>query len=75
MAADIVGYSRLIESNEAATLATIKALRAEVIDPLLAEHKGRVAPGFIAMNQAWAHENSIPALQPFIARPVGRVAL
>ncbi len=42
MAADIVGYSRLIESNEAATLATIKALRAEVIDPLLAEHKGRV---------------------------------
>jgi class 3 adenylate cyclase len=42
MAADIVGYSRLIESNEAATLATIKALRAEVIDPLLAEHNGRI---------------------------------
>ncbi len=42
MAADIVGYSRLIEADEAATLAAIKALRAELIDPLLAEHKGRI---------------------------------
>jgi class 3 adenylate cyclase len=42
MAADIVGYSRLIESDEAATLAEIKVFRSEVIDPLLAEHKGRV---------------------------------
>ncbi|MER8441349.1 tetratricopeptide repeat protein [Mesorhizobium sp. M1312] len=42
MAADIVGYSRLMETDEAATLAAIKALRAEVIDPLLNEHDGRV---------------------------------
>ncbi|TIL69560.1 adenylate/guanylate cyclase domain-containing protein [Mesorhizobium sp.] len=42
MAADIVGYSRLMETDEAATLAAIKALRAEVIDPLLNEHNGRV---------------------------------
>lgn len=42
MAADIVGYSRLMEADEAATLGAIKALRAEVIDPLLNEHKGRV---------------------------------
>jgi class 3 adenylate cyclase len=42
MAADIVGYSRLIEADETATLAEIKLLRSEVIDPLLAEHKGRV---------------------------------
>ena len=42
MAADIVGYSRLIEADEAATLAAITALRAQVIDPLLAEYKGRV---------------------------------
>ncbi|MGH6931992.1 MAG: adenylate/guanylate cyclase domain-containing protein, partial [Dongiaceae bacterium] len=42
MAADIVGYSRLIEANEAATLADIAALRAQVIEPLLAEYKGRV---------------------------------
>ncbi len=42
LASDIVGYSRLIEQDEAGTLAAIKALRREVIDPLLAEHKGRV---------------------------------
>jgi TolB-like protein/class 3 adenylate cyclase/rhodanese-related sulfurtransferase/tetratricopeptide (TPR) repeat protein len=42
-AADIVGYSRLIEDDEGATLAAIKSLRAEVIDPLLKRHHGRIA--------------------------------
>ncbi|WP_343074113.1 rhodanese-like domain-containing protein [Microvirga zambiensis] len=42
MAADIVGYSRLAEMDENGTLAAIKALRREVIDPLLAEHHGRI---------------------------------
>ena len=42
LAADIVGYSRLIEQDEAGTLAAIKALREQAIDPLLAEHKGRI---------------------------------
>ena len=42
MAADVVGYSRLMEADEAATLAALKTLRADVIDPLLSEHKGRI---------------------------------
>ena len=42
LAADIVGYSRLIEQDEAATLEAIKDLRREVIDPLLAGHHGRI---------------------------------
>lgn len=42
VAADIVGYSRLIEADEAATLAAITALRKQVIDPLRVEYKGRV---------------------------------
>ena len=42
LAADVVGYSRLVELDEAGTLAAIKALRVEVIDPLLAEHHGRI---------------------------------
>jgi TolB-like protein/class 3 adenylate cyclase/Flp pilus assembly protein TadD len=42
MAADVVGYSRLMETGETATLAAINTLRAEVIDPLLSEHKGRI---------------------------------
>ena len=43
LAADVVGYSRLVERVEASTLVALKALRVEVIDPLLAEHKGRIA--------------------------------
>jgi TolB-like protein/class 3 adenylate cyclase len=42
LAADVVGYARLVEQDEAATLAALKALRQQVIDPLLAEHKGRI---------------------------------
>lgn len=43
MVTDIVGYSRLIEREEARTLSSIKTLRTEVIAPLLDFHKGRVA--------------------------------
>src|SRR4051812_44528153 len=43
MATDIVGYSRLMEADEASTLAAIKALRTDLIDPLLAQHHGRIA--------------------------------
>ena len=42
LAADVVGYSRLMETAEAATLARLKAHRAELIDPLLAAHGGRL---------------------------------
>ena len=42
MAADIVGYSKLVEQDEAGTLGAIRELRREVIDPLLAEHHGRI---------------------------------
>lgn len=42
LAADIVGYSRLIEADEAGTLAAMKALRCEAFDPLVAEYHGRI---------------------------------
>ena len=42
LAADVVGYSRLVEQDEAGTLSALKVLRREVIDPLLAEHHGRI---------------------------------
>jgi adenylate cyclase len=42
LAADVVGYSRLMEADEAGTLAALKAHRAELIDPKVAAHKGRV---------------------------------
>ena len=42
LAADMVGYTRLMGADEAGTLARLKALRAEVIDPEIAEHNGRL---------------------------------
>ncbi|WP_287303045.1 hypothetical protein [Mesorhizobium sp.] len=42
LAADVVGYSRLVEHDEAGTLSALKVLRREMIDPLLAEHQGRI---------------------------------
>jgi TolB-like protein/class 3 adenylate cyclase/cytochrome c-type biogenesis protein CcmH/NrfG len=42
LAADVVGYSRLVEKDEAGTLASVRKLRSEVIDPLLAKHHGRI---------------------------------
>jgi adenylate cyclase len=40
--ADMVGYSRLIGLDDAGTLARLKSLRANLIDPVIAEHGGRV---------------------------------
>lgn len=42
LAADIVGYSRLMEGNEQGTLAGLKALRREVFQPKTAEYGGRI---------------------------------
>jgi adenylate cyclase len=42
LAADVVGYSSLVERDEDRTLARLKALRRELIEPLIAEHQGRV---------------------------------
>ena len=42
LAADVVGYSRLMESDEAGTLAALKAHREELIDPTITDHHGRI---------------------------------
>jgi TolB-like protein len=42
LAADVAGYSRLIEADEEGTLRRLKALRADVIDPRIAGHRGRI---------------------------------
>ena len=41
-AADMVGYSRLIGADEEGTIARQKAHRAELIDPEIANHGGRI---------------------------------
>jgi adenylate cyclase len=42
LAADVVGYSRMMAADEAGTLARLRAARRDVVDPLMAEFKGRV---------------------------------
>ena len=42
LAADIAGYSRLMGKDEEGTLAALKACHREVIDPKVAEHRGRI---------------------------------
>jgi len=40
LAADIVGYSRLMHADEVGTLAVLKAHRRQLIDPTIAAHSG-----------------------------------
>jgi len=42
LAADVVGYSRLMEQDEAGTLAALIARRKQVLEPLVTKHQGRV---------------------------------
>ena len=52
LAADIAGYSRLMNEDEAATVDAWQAARAEVIKPSIAEYSGRIVKhtgdGFLA---------------------------
>ena len=51
LVADVVGYSKLMGSDEAGTLAQLEALRTEIIQPLITKHAGRlfkaVGDGFL----------------------------
>jgi TolB-like protein/class 3 adenylate cyclase len=42
LAADVVGFTRLMEQDDAGTLAALKARRAEILQPIVTKHSGRV---------------------------------
>src|SRR5262245_29781870 len=42
LVADVVGYSKLVGTDEAGTLAQLQALRSEIIEPQIAKHSGRL---------------------------------
>jgi adenylate cyclase len=42
LAADVVGYSRLARADEDRTLARLRTLRSDLIDPTIAVHNGRI---------------------------------
>jgi adenylate cyclase len=42
LTADVAGYSKLVAADEERTLARLRALRSDLIDPTIALHHGRV---------------------------------
>src|SRR6516162_6133237 len=42
LAADVAGYSRLIGADEEGTLDRLRSIRADVIDPSIAQYRGRI---------------------------------
>jgi adenylate cyclase len=42
LAADVVGYSRMMQADESGTLTALKARRKDVLEPLVARHRGRI---------------------------------
>jgi adenylate cyclase len=42
LVADMAGYSRLAGADEDRTLARLRALRSDLIDPTIAVHRGRI---------------------------------
>ena len=42
LAADVIGFSRLMAEDEAGTLSALKEHRRDVFDPLTAQHNGRI---------------------------------
>src|SRR5437763_14349988 len=42
LAADVAGYSRLMGADEEGTLERLKAYRRQLVDPKIAEHRGRI---------------------------------
>jgi class 3 adenylate cyclase/pimeloyl-ACP methyl ester carboxylesterase len=42
LAADVVGYSRLMGTDEIGTITSLKLHRRELVDPSIAEHRGRI---------------------------------
>jgi len=42
LAADVVGYSRLMDADEEATLATLNSHLTEFVEPTITDHQGRI---------------------------------
>ena len=53
LSADVVGYSRLMGIDEAGTLMRLKAMRRDVIDPLIAAHRAGRSNSW-AMGRWWS---------------------
>jgi adenylate cyclase len=66
LAADVVGYSKMMGEDEAGTLSRVRSLRSEIIEPKIAEHHGRL---FKAMGDGFLAE--FPSVVNAVACAVG----
>ena len=55
LAADVVGYSQLAGSDEDRTLARLRAVRSDLIDPTIAVHRGRDRQRSLSACRACVH--------------------
>jgi len=60
LAADLAGYSRLIDADEGGTLERLRALRRELIDPKIAEHRANSGCRACAWQRARGYEPDPP---------------
>jgi adenylate cyclase len=69
LVADVVGYSRLTGADEDRTLARLRALRSDLIDPVIAVHHRRVVKrtgdGALVEFRSVVELSAAPGLRPF----------
>lgn len=70
LAADVVGYSRLMEEDEAETLAALKAHREDLIEPKIAAHHGRIVKlmGVLSENSIRGRKPGVLAMRSIPSR-------
>jgi class 3 adenylate cyclase len=54
LVADVIGYSKLVGSDEAGTLARLHTLRSDVIEPAITKHAGRLFKAATLEKPDWA---------------------
>jgi hypothetical protein len=64
LAADVVGYSRLMGENEMGTLARLKTYRREVVDPAIEEFHGRIVKLMVMARWLSSQASSTPSRAP-----------
>jgi hypothetical protein len=67
LAADVAAYSRLIGADEEGTLNRLRSIRADLIDPKITEHRGRIVKTTVMA--CWS--NFPVWLMPCVVRPNG----
>jgi class 3 adenylate cyclase len=74
LVADVVGYSRLMEQDEAGTLVALRDRRKSILAPLVALHKGRIVRGELDKGRESIEELTKAAVERVTSTVVERVA-